>query len=793
MTNLVGLHDFAGKALAPVGTWLLDTIAISENPQPHRYQDEAPGREIIGRLNHGYGDAGTLPLNAGVPEFVAKVAAHVAGSSGCRRWVIGNETNLPREWPKMQDGGYQPISPLKYANIYKLCRNAIHALPGHGGDEVLIAAPGPWNNDYKYTGNPEGDWIKYFMDVLAILGNEIDGICLHAYTHGYNTALVTSTAKMNPPFQNRNYEFRTYQDYMAAIPLHLRKLPVYLTEANGNGPWQAVGLMPAMADEINAWNHMGNQPILCLIFYRYTTDDTFNIVGKADVEAEFRQAVDRQYLSPVGSVAPAPAPVDPTPPVGEGTDVPQTAPALIWDTRLDKRGIKLTPYVPKPGELYWKVVRGDYLLEKEHIFVATLDQNGNNRAGVTLRRWWGGGGQGEQDFAVTQITGDIGMANFPMWNAGWAYGLQALGHPSDSLWGMGLGFWENPNMADHLSYRFVFRLVQAPQSAPVPNPEPPDPLDPLPPLNPEPGKERLMWPCKGVIFQHWGERPEEYQKELGIPYHNGTDIAAPAGTDVRAMAEGVVAFVGTDKNYGNYIRLWHEQFGFHTFMAHLQSVDVAAGQKVVQGQVIGKVGSTGNSTGPHCHVEVRLGTRDTYVQGTYGHTQGRVDPETVMYVLNVANLGVAGVVSNAHGFDVTPADPAAPQAVQGMTKEALVKLAEDAAKEFGVDVPLFLRLVEYESSWRADIVSSAGAMGLTQLMPLTWGEWSAKVNAHVVFNPRDNLRTGAAYLAWLIKYYKGNHELAVMSYNMGLGNVDAGVNPKADTKAYVRKVVYNQD
>ena len=70
--------------------------------------------------------------------------------------------------------------------------------------------------------------------LLAIGANNCDAIAIHAYTHGYAADLVFSNAKMQPPFDNRHYNFYTYKDQMNAIPENMRHLPVYLTEANGD-------------------------------------------------------------------------------------------------------------------------------------------------------------------------------------------------------------------------------------------------------------------------------------------------------------------------------------------------------------------------------------------------------------------------------------------------------------------------------------------------------------------------------------------------------------------------------
>jgi len=86
--------------------------------------------------------------------------------------------------------------------------------------------------------------------------------------------------------------------------------------------------------------------------------------------------------------------------------------------------------------------------------------------------------------------------------------------------------------------------------------------------------------------------------------HSGLDIAAPKGTSVHAAAPGYVAWARTGRLYGNYIMIIHTD-GLATLYAHLSRMDVKVDQYVERGQVIGAVGSTGLSTGPHLHFEVR--------------------------------------------------------------------------------------------------------------------------------------------------------------------------------------------
>lgn len=87
--------------------------------------------------------------------------------------------------------------------------------------------------------------------------------------------------------------------------------------------------------------------------------------------------------------------------------------------------------------------------------------------------------------------------------------------------------------------------------------------------------------------------------------HRGIDYAAPPGTPVRAIGEGVVSFAGWQNGYGNVIFVDHGR-GRTTVYAHLNSMNVRVGQRVTQGQPIGGVGATGWATGPHLHFEYRI-------------------------------------------------------------------------------------------------------------------------------------------------------------------------------------------
>ena len=113
---------------------------------------------------------------------------------------------------------------------------------------------------------------------------------------------------------------------------------------------------------------------------------------------------------------------------------------------------------------------------------------------------------------------------------------------------------------------------------------------------------KMMWPVEGKISSYFGVR--------GSRRHEGIDIPMPEGTPIRAAKNGVVARTGNNstpgfRGYGNFVLIDHGG-GLQSFYAHCSSVGVKQGQRIMQGQVIAQVGSTGRSTANHLHFEIRL-------------------------------------------------------------------------------------------------------------------------------------------------------------------------------------------
>lgn len=117
------------------------------------------------------------------------------------------------------------------------------------------------------------------------------------------------------------------------------------------------------------------------------------------------------------------------------------------------------------------------------------------------------------------------------------------------------------------------------------------------------GQKMISPVTDGRYTSYFGERTDPISE--GYDYHKGLDIGADEGDIIRAVLDGVVISVGEDSRSGNYIFLEHKN-GYVTFYCHCSEIVAEEGAVIRQGETIALVGSTGYSTGPHLHFEVRV-------------------------------------------------------------------------------------------------------------------------------------------------------------------------------------------
>ncbi len=274
---------------------------------------------VIVRLNHGYHPGGTLPESRYYDEF----------AQACARWVelylkrddlspddytwtiqIANEQNNPSEHP---GGLHQPkehITPELYAEAFNKIYAAIkNVLPN------AVVCPGavdPYNSStMPLLGNVRWRPLDYFQKMLDNI-ETLDGIILHAYTHGPSLDAITHLETFGDPMMNDHYfDFQTYRQFMERIPYKWKDLPVYLTETNHicrpeNAPMcdnQAlqgwinanIGWVRKVYEEINAWNTTPYaQQIRGVFLYRWTGDQ-WKLHDKHGIQEDFKQAMQQDY------------------------------------------------------------------------------------------------------------------------------------------------------------------------------------------------------------------------------------------------------------------------------------------------------------------------------------------------------------------------------------------------------------------------------------------------------------------------------------------------------------------
>ncbi|MGQ9454417.1 MAG: carboxypeptidase regulatory-like domain-containing protein [Armatimonadota bacterium] len=328
-------HDLGGYSkIEQAGKqgWLVVTVAIGHDPSNHSGDDFSfyanRGHGVIVRLNNGYGSDGTLPYQSQYQNFATRCANYVAATTGADIFIIGNETNLPREWPGNVNGDPntgEAITVARYVDCYNRCYDAIKAVRPNA--QIVPAPSGTWAPPYDGVYGPnrgiEG-FLDYWVNILNAIGpSRIDALAIHVYTHGCDPALVTDPSKMGPPYQNIYYNFQVYRNYMSAIPVSMRSKPVYITECDQNiecadpppsprHTWLNAnnGWVKAVYSEINSWNqNPSNQKIRCLALFRW--DDVsegewaFGFSNRNGVIADWIEAManDYRWTSVLGSIS----------------------------------------------------------------------------------------------------------------------------------------------------------------------------------------------------------------------------------------------------------------------------------------------------------------------------------------------------------------------------------------------------------------------------------------------------------------------------------------------------------
>lgn len=317
---IFGVHDTGGAATieqAGKRGWIVVTVEIGHDPNNTSGGNftyySSRGHGVIVRLNNGYGSAGTLPYQYQYQDFATRCAKYVAATSGADIFIIGNEVNLPREWPGNVDGNPatgEPITVARYIDCYNRCYTAIKNV--RSSAQVAPSPIGTWAPNYPAQGIDYFD--DYWVNMLNGIGaSKIDALMLHAYTHGCDPALVTSNATMGEPYTDIYYNFRVYRNYMTRVPSTMRSKPVYITECDQNiecadppptprHTWNNVnnGWVRAIYKEIDDWNKVSsNQKIRCVALFRWDDipegDWNFGFSNRSGVIADWLQAMQNDY------------------------------------------------------------------------------------------------------------------------------------------------------------------------------------------------------------------------------------------------------------------------------------------------------------------------------------------------------------------------------------------------------------------------------------------------------------------------------------------------------------------
>jgi predicted flap endonuclease-1-like 5' DNA nuclease len=314
-----GLYEGTGKR-----GWIFFTETIGRHPHNIRLVPEIrrrlwdwadKGYGVIVRLNHGYEPGGTLPVAHYYDDFAATAARWASlylkdpdRPSISYAWTvqIGNEQNNPREHPGGFEHPIEHITPERYTEAFNRTYAAIKRVVPNA-----IVCPGavdpynymPWHQQDGRRWRP----LDYFEEMMDNI-ESLDGVILHAYTHGPDVDLVTHLKRFgngSGPLGDHYYDFQTYRLFMARVPAKWRSTPAYITEMNHihrpagehDQGWvnQNIGWVRAVYAEIDRWNRQPYvQQIRCGLLYRWMWD-AWSIEDKPKILEDFKQALDHDY------------------------------------------------------------------------------------------------------------------------------------------------------------------------------------------------------------------------------------------------------------------------------------------------------------------------------------------------------------------------------------------------------------------------------------------------------------------------------------------------------------------
>lgn len=434
MTNTIyGIHDMRSSHLNP--SWIVGSFDVRET----NHIDWQGGAQLIARLNWSHHGQGTIPVQSNWLNFADLCAQFVRSSPNVSHFIVGNEPNHPVE----QIPGQPKITPKFYIDCFQMVCVAIRNV--RPDVTIMPAAIAPWSVSAGLG------WVGYAREVYEGVGDCPNAFAIHAYAREYKPSSVTSNQRWAAPYSEYFESFRCYIDFLEAIPLEMRHVPVHITEANGNGPWpnEDNGFVAALYDEVNRHNHLsGTQSIHSLSLFRYNhfEGQVWGFENKPAIVSAFKQARQKGYTVPEKNRLFVPV-------IRSNKNS-----ALEWDTRLNERGVRIEEVHPDENGMSYQVVSGRWLDEQEsqgrhHIFMELFDLTGNRVPGAEFLVTWPSGS------AKVHSRAD-GMANFALSPSLNEFSVRVSGSvPSEIVTGIGMGANNNPGI--HTSTVLAWSLTES--------------------------------------------------------------------------------------------------------------------------------------------------------------------------------------------------------------------------------------------------------------------------------------------------------------------------------------------